>query len=90
MCEALFLGKDFLKGILLSALSSWAHPLSLCLSHSADKCLQADAYKPSASVTHKLEVGLTREGGVTAGRHCSAQRPHDLISQLVKTLVIER
>lgn len=49
-------------------LSSWSSSLSACFSHSKDWCLKIDSYKLSASITHRLEVGLTGWGGGAAGK----------------------
>ena len=48
--------------------SSWASSLGPCFSISKDWCLQIDSYKLAASVTHRLEVGLTGWGGGAAGK----------------------
>ena len=69
-------------------LSSWASSLGPCFSHSKDWCLQIDSYKLAASVTHRLEVGLTGWGGVLLVRHCQAHWPHNLMHHFVNRLLV--
>ena len=71
---------DFLRGILFSALSTWAPPLSLCFSHSEVR-LMATNFQPLSPTGWKWVLG-EGEGMLLA------QKPHNLISQLVKTLLV--
>ena len=50
--------------------------------------MKIDSYKLSASITHRLEVGLTGWGGGAAGKTLPGPLAPNLMDQFVKALLV--